>query len=200
MFFSIFDFMSYFSKAKDLSFWLLEHFLSVCFHDIAISVCEVCLRAVQLNLGSTPHSFWGLHTQLLLSPPDAFCPVLFMLFPGFISVDFFKRALSFCRRDREPKAVLREGLRSWDWAAPPRRPSHCPTKGPMWHCPSHLPAKEPLLAHGNLKNTEGHWVMKLQSPVLFLQVPCTETSHSTPRETSSKLANKFCSIPAYYRT
>lgn len=66
--------------------------------------------------------------------------------------------------------------------------------------PAHLPAKEPLLAHVKLTNTEGHWVMKLQPPMLFMQVPCTHISDRSLRETSSKLANKFCSIPAYNRT
>lgn len=62
--------------------------------------------------------------------------------------------------------------------------------------PAHLPAKKPLLARVKLTNTEGHWVMKLQPSMLFVQVPCTHISDSTPREISSKLANKFCSLPA----
>lgn len=161
MFFTIFDFISYFSWAKDLSFDFLNIFwlfvfimLQFLFVKFVSRQCSSIWEAHCAHTGDIP--FEGF-----ISSYSSFLQML-MPFPGFISVAFFKYTLSLGRRDRQtrtstPRLCSGRVPRDGTELHPHRRqPSHCPTNGPMWHCPSidplpaHLPAKEPLLAHAKL--------------------------------------------------
>lgn len=163
--------------------------------------CSSIWEAQCAHRGDIPSEGFISSYSSPLQMPSALCYFL----ASFLLT--FKCALSLCRRDRQSRTCtprLSSGRVPGDGTEFPPPSQKTLTEPSQW---SHVALPSQFLSQPTCLPRSYSWLMLNQQtwvtdqpPMLFMNVPCTQISDTPPREISSQLANKFCSIPAYNRT